>query len=174
MLPPPAVDGVPVAAPAGDALLQLLNGLAEHAAAIEQAMARVAQQMQGVTNDVADDFMHTHHRMEESVEVVLQRVVRNIEARSGVLYTLAAVSYITTGLVLLGLWPLHRACARLLLYGGRTRVVAMSGAILVAIIVAVVLAVVIVIVVVVIVATLLPAGYGLPHLVFAWDGAARN
>ena len=169
MLPPPTVDGVPVASPAGDALLQLLNGLAGHAAAIEQAVTRVAEQMQGVTNNVADDFMHTHHRVEESVEVALHRVVRNLEARSGVLYTLAAVFYLATGLTLLVLWPLHHACARLLLHGGRTRVMATSSAILVAV-------VAIVVVAVAIAATLLLAGYGLPHLVFAWDGdgAARN
>ncbi len=130
MLPPPA-HGVPVAAPAGNALLQRLDDLAEYATAIEQAVTRVAQQMQeGITNDADGDFIDARHHANVAL---LHRVIRNLE-RSGTLFMLAAVFYFATGLALLVLWPLHRACAWLLLRGGRcsrTRtVVARGGAIL--------------------------------------------
>ena len=48
MLPPPTVDGVPIASPAGDALLQLLNDLAEHASTIEHTVVQTAGQVRRV------------------------------------------------------------------------------------------------------------------------------
>ena len=128
---PPLAHGVPVAVPAGNALLQRLDDLAEYATAIEQAVTRVAQQMQGgVTNDADGDFIDARHHANVAL---LHRVIRNLELRSGTLFMLAAVFYFATGLALLVLWPLHRACAWLLLRGGRcsrTSMVVAWGAIL--------------------------------------------
>ena len=122
MLPPPTVDGVPIASPAGDALLQLLNDLAEHASTIEHTVVQTAGQVRRVaTNDLAGEFVRTHHRTEEAVVVALHRITRNLEARKGVLYTLAAIFYVGSGLALLVLWPLHCACKQLLIHGDRAR-----------------------------------------------------
>ena len=58
---------------------------------------------------------------DETENTLVPFILESVDDEDEVLYTLAAIFYVGSGLALLVLWPLHCACKQLLIHGDRAR-----------------------------------------------------